>query len=185
MKKLFPILASLALFASACQAGGAQAQPTALSLPTAIFTNTPPASNAPVEASSGNKPGSERVSSADGMTQVYIPDGTFRMGALDAHPKKDEQPDHSVTLKAFWMDKLEVTNAMFALCVKASLCEPPQTFKSETRDSYFGNTEFSEFPVVYVTWAQSSAYCKWAGRRLPTEAEWERSARGDDFRTYT
>jgi formylglycine-generating enzyme required for sulfatase activity len=184
MKKLFPIFIALALFASACQAGGAQAEPTAISLPTAFPTNTPPSVNAPVEVSSGNDSGSERTSSVDGMPQAYIPDGTFRMGALDANPKKDEQPDHNVTLKAFWMDKLEVTNGMFALCMKAGACEPPQEFKSETRDSYFNNPEFNDFPVVYVTWLQASTYCSWAGRRLPTEAEWERAARGDDFRTY-
>ena len=75
MKKLFPILAALALFASACQAGGSQAQPTAPSLPTAFPSNTPPAVNAPVEASSNNESGSERVSSVDGMPQVFVPEG--------------------------------------------------------------------------------------------------------------
>ena len=184
MKKLFPILVILALFASACQVAGAQVEPTALSLPTAFPTNTPPAINAPVEVSAGNDSGSERVSSVDGMPQVFIPDGTFRMGGLDADARIDEKPDHNVTLKAFWMDKLEVTNAMFTLCVKAGACEPPQEFTSGTRDSYFNNAEFNDYPVVYVTWAQASGYCTWAGRRLPTEAEWERSARGDDFRTY-
>ena len=183
MKKLFPILLAMALFASACQAGGAQAEPTPLSLPTAFPTNTPSV-NAPVEASGGNEAGSERVSSVDGMPQVYVPDGTFRMGALDPDPQGDEQPDHSVTMKGFWMDKLEVTNAMFMLCVQAGACEPPQSFNSDTRDSYFNVAEFNDYPVIYVTWAQADTYCKWAGRRLPTEAEWERSVRGDDFRTY-
>ncbi|MBI5945648.1 MAG: SUMF1/EgtB/PvdO family nonheme iron enzyme [Chloroflexi bacterium] len=184
MKKLFPILVILALFASACQAPGAQVEPTALSLPTAFPTNTPPAVNAPAEVSGGNDAGTERVSSVDGMPQVYIPDGTFRMGGLDSDAKTDEIPAHNVTLKGFWMDKLEVTNGMFTLCMKAGVCEPPQYFKSGTRDSYFNNAEFNDYPVVYVTWAQAAAYCTWAGRRLPTEAEWERSARGDDFRTY-
>ncbi len=184
MKKLFPILVALALFASACQAGGSQAQPTAPSLPTAFPSNTPPAVNAPVEVSGNNEAGSERVSSVDGMPQVFIPEGMFRMGALDADNQRDEEPAHNVTLKAFWMDKLEVTNAMYTLCVNASACELPQTLKSDTRESYFTNAEFSDYPVVYVTWAQASAYCTWTGRRLPTEAEWERAARGDDFRTY-
>jgi formylglycine-generating enzyme required for sulfatase activity len=106
------------------------------------------------------------------------------MGALDPDPQGDEQPDHSVTMKGFWMDKLEVTNAMFMLCVQAGACEPPQSFNSDTRDSYFNVAEFNDYPVIYVTWAQADTYCKWAGRRLPTEAEWEHSARGDDFRTY-
>jgi len=184
MKKLFPVLAIVALFASACQAAGSQAEPTALSLPTAFPTNTPPAVNAPEDVSGGNDAGTERVSPVDGMPQIYIPDGTFRMGGLDADAKTDEIPAHNVTLKGFWMDKLEVTNGMFTLCMKAGVCEPPQYFKSGTRDSYFNNAEFNDYPVIYVTWAQASVYCTWAGRRLPTEAEWERSARGDDFRTY-
>lgn len=182
MKKLFPILAVLAIVLSACQAGNAQ--PTAINLPTAFPSNTPPAINPTTEAVSGGEAGSERVSSVDGMPQAYIPDGTFRMGGIDSDVQRDEEPPHNVTLKGFWMDKLEVTNAMYMLCVQASACEFPQTLKSETQESYFNNPEFSDFPVVYVTWLQADAYCTWAGRRLPTEAEWERAARGDDFRTY-
>lgn len=181
MKKLFPITMALVLLLSACQLGG-QAQPTAIALPTAFPTNTPPAINAPAEQ--GGTAGSERASSVDGMPQVYIPDGTFRMGGLDNDVTKDEQPAHSVTLKGFWIDKLEVTNAMYMLCVNAGACEPPQYFKSDTRELYFNNAEFNDFPVVYVTWLQADTYCKWSGRRLLTEAEWERAARGDDFRTY-
>jgi formylglycine-generating enzyme required for sulfatase activity len=180
MKKLFPILMALVLFLSACQLGG-QAEPTAIPLPTAFPTNTPSV-NAPADA--GGSAGSERASSVDGMPQVFVPDGTFRMGALDNDAQKDEQPAHAVTLKGFWIDKLEVTNAMYLLCATSGACEPPQYFKSDTRESYFNNAEFNDFPVVYVTWAQADAYCKWTGRRLPTEAEWERAARGDDFRTY-
>ncbi|MBI3151616.1 MAG: SUMF1/EgtB/PvdO family nonheme iron enzyme [Chloroflexi bacterium] len=180
MKKLFPILMALVLLLSACQLGG-QAEPTAIPLPTAFPTNTPSA-NAPAEQ--GGEAGSERASSVDGMPQVFIPDGTFRMGGMDSDVKKDEQPDHNVTLKGFWMDKLEVTNAMYTLCAQAGGCEPPQRLNSEGRESYFNNAEFSDYPVVYVTWGQALDYCKWAGRRLPTEAEWERAARGDDFRTY-
>ena len=181
MKKLIPILAALAIIASACGAGNAQ--PTAIALPTAFPTNTP-AVNPVQEVESGGDAGSERASDIDGMLQAYIPDGTFRMGAMDEDGQSDERPDHNVTLKGFWIDKLEVTNGMYLLCVKAGACEPPQQFNSETHDQYFNTEEFNAFPVVYVSSLQAEIYCKWAGRRLPTEAEWERAARGDDFRVY-
>lgn len=126
----------------------------------------------------------ERVSTVDGMPQVFIPAGTFRMGGMDVRAAADEMPNHHVQLDAYWMDQLEVTNAMYLLCVKSDTCEPPQSFKSQRRTDYFNNPEFNDYPVVYVTWGQAKAYCEWAGRRLPTEAEWERAGRGDDFRTF-
>lgn len=181
MKRYLFIFIAFALTLAACQGG--QAAPTAISLPTAMPTN-PPAEFNPTAAPVAGKAGEERVSSVDGMTQVYIPEGTFRRGGLDPDAQRTEKPDHNVTIKGFWMDKLEVTNGMYARCVQAGACDPPQNFKSQTRASYFNNSEFNDFPVVYVTWLQADTYCKWAGRRLPTEAEWERAARGDDFRTY-
>jgi serine/threonine-protein kinase len=101
----------------------------------------------------------------------------------DAGPA-DQQPAHKVELSAFWMDQLEVTNAMYAACVDAGLCSPPLETRSITRADYYANPEFAQHPVLFVNWFQAQNYCEWAGRRLPTEAEWEKAARGDDERLY-
>jgi len=125
-----------------------------------------------------------KISSNDGMTQVFIHEGTFIMGGLDVYRENDEQPPHEVFVSAFWMDQVEVTNGMYNLCIQAGACRIPEKIRSDNREEYFGNPEFQDYPVVYVTWFDANAYCQWAGRRLPTEAEWERAARGDDKRNY-
>jgi serine/threonine-protein kinase len=116
------------------------------------------------------------------MVQVYVPAGEFTMGASSGSPAV--QPVHKVTLDAFWIDQTEVTNAMYALCVTAGACQLPSSKNSNTRASYYGDVQFDNYPVIYVNWTKAQAYCSWAGRRLPTEAEWEKAARGTDGRTY-
>lgn len=106
------------------------------------------------------------------------------MGGLDVLRDSDEVPAHDVQLNAFWVDQVEVTNGMYRLCVAAGSCRPPKRTNSDNRLDYFGTVEFKDYPVVHVTWYDANAYCQWAERRLPTEAEWERSARGDDMRTF-
>jgi formylglycine-generating enzyme required for sulfatase activity len=118
----------------------------------------------------------------DGMVMVYVPVGKFEMGSMEGHD--DEQPLHIVALDGFWIDQTEVTNAQYWRCVKARSCTLPKWFSSPTRDSYFTNPDYDDSPVIYVSWFQAEAYCKWAGARLPTEAEWEYAARGSDERVY-
>jgi len=119
---------------------------------------------------------------ADGMAMVYVPEGNFSMGSDNGNA--DEQPVHPVYLDAFRIDKTEVTNVMYGQCVKTGDCQMPSSLKSTLRSSYFYNPQYANYPVIYVNWYDAHDYCLWAGARLPSEAEWEKAARGTDGRVY-
>jgi len=117
-----------------------------------------------------------------GQTLVYVPAGEFTMGS-NAYLK--EQPIHKVYLDAFWIDQTEVTNEQYKACVDADTCEPPSSTRSITHPNYYGDPEFNDYPVIYVNWDKANRYCEvWTGGDLPTEAQWEKAARGTDVRTY-
>jgi eukaryotic-like serine/threonine-protein kinase len=189
MKKFIVVAFTLLSACTANQVPAVKSTATPLPISTRVPPTTIPASTIemtlpPPTVPPTEEPVTQRVSSVDEMPQVYIPAGTFRMGGMDVRRALNEIPEHDVSLDAFWMDELEVTNAMYGLCVNAGGCTLPQELKSQRRREYFTNPEFKDYPVIYVTWGQAKTYCEWAGRRLPTEAEWERAGRGDDFRTF-
>jgi formylglycine-generating enzyme required for sulfatase activity len=113
---------------------------------------------------------------------VLVPAGEFLMGSSDGG--SDEKPQRKVYLDAYRMDRTEVTNAMYAQCVAAGACKAPADISSRTRSKYYNDPQYANYPVLYVSWDAAQAYCKWAGGRLPTEAEWEKAARGTDGRVY-
>jgi formylglycine-generating enzyme required for sulfatase activity len=113
---------------------------------------------------------------------VYIPAGEFIMGSDEG--ETDEGPAHEVYLDAYWIDQTEITNDKYALCVDAGSCNPPLESGSYTRTKYYDDVRFADYPVIFVDWDMANAYCQWAGARLPSEAEWEKAARGENGIIY-
>jgi len=121
---------------------------------------------------------------------VLVPAGEFQMGCDStefggADCDADEFPPHLVFVTSYYIDKHEVSNEMYAECVDAGGCSPLNRTDSHTRDSYYDNPIYKEYPVIHTTWDQAKAYCQWKEKRLPTEAEWEKAARGTlDYRIW-
>jgi formylglycine-generating enzyme required for sulfatase activity len=127
----------------------------------------------------------------DGL--MLISAGAFWMGRDDGPP--EEAPLHRVFVTDFWMERTKVTNAEFAAFLDATGLRPPGSERRYDEDDadarihrrngrWTADAGFEDYPVVEVSWFGARDYCRWKGRRLPTEAEWEKAARGDDRRLY-
>jgi len=118
----------------------------------------------------------------DSVPMVSIPAGVFKMGTPEGEGRSDEWPQREIYLDEFAIDQVEVTNERYMKFVQATgHRNPPNPYGTGTLQSAKG---VEELPVVQVTWYDSKTYCAWAKKRLPTEAEWEKAARGADGRTY-
>jgi formylglycine-generating enzyme required for sulfatase activity len=149
----------------------------------ATQTEAPSATSEPTEdVAMTVSPPLPEITDNQGAVMVLVPAGDFPMGSSNG--LADEKPIHSVYLDAYYIDKFEVTNALYKVCVNAGACNPPIHTGSFTRNSYYGNVQFDQYPVVYVDWNMANTYCEWRGAHLPTEAQWEKAARGTDARIY-
>ncbi len=166
------------------QEATAEASPTPSATPTEELlptpTNTSVPTNTPRPTDTPAPPTATPVSAPAGM--VLIPAGSFTMGSTTG--QADEAPSHQVSLAAYLIDKFEVSNADYRRCVAEGGCTQTKSADGFTRPGYRDSPDFNNYPVVNVTWDQAGAYCRWAGKRLPTEAEWEYAARGADNLTW-
>jgi formylglycine-generating enzyme required for sulfatase activity len=177
--------------------------PTPTDTPTLVPTDTPP-SAPPTDTPTPVPPTSEPMPALLALPpppdMIHVPAGEFVMGNDDGQVDYalrlcneyyddcqrdwflDEQPPHAVYLDAFYIDETEVTNAMYQRCVEAGVCQVPTT--CDWGEPTYGDASKAEHPVVCVRWHDAKTYCEWTGARLPTEAEWEKAARGMDGRIY-
>jgi formylglycine-generating enzyme required for sulfatase activity len=140
---------------------------------------TPTQSITPTPTVFDPRPDDSDFHDASGAPMRAVPaNGEFLMGSLGTSDGPNpSMPAHHVELDAFYIDKYEVTNHLYKACVDAGGCSLPMNYENMRKND-------NNLPVIYVTWFQARSYCEWRGAQLPTEAQWEKSARGADGRLY-
>lgn len=156
--------------------------PTSTLTRTVVRSSTPIPSSTPMPESTPTLIIATHTRSQDGMVMVEVPAGDFTMGSPAGEGGDDEVPQHTVTLDGFWIDRTEVTNAQYRLFVDAVGYQAPT--KCDWGDPTYEDATMANHPVVCVSWEDAQVYCEWVGAKLPTEAQWEKAARGTDRRTY-
>ncbi len=197
--RIFPILAGVGILGLVAIVGAyiLFASPSMFAAPTATQQATLPATETNIPATETAQPAVasteiilptetpflSEIKDKRNVAMVYIPAGEFTMGS-DNSGDIGSRPAHKVDVSGFYIDKYEVTNEMYDACAYAVECRKPSRYGSATRNTYYSNQVFASYPVIYIDWKMANAYCEWRGGRLPTEAEWEKAARGTDERVY-
>jgi len=163
---------------------------TSIPITTAQTTKTPKNTQTQTQMFTSpptNQIGSLMVSEKDGMELIYIPEGNFILGDEEIN----ENPYRNKNLNAFWIDRTEITNQQYYKCYDSGVCSRPKdierfsgsgynTTEYEIKSSYTFFEHQKNLPVWNVDFEQAEIYCNWAGRRLPTDEEWEKAARGEN-----
>ena len=190
MRPIVGILISAAMLLASC---GPEATPTPM--PPVI---EPPALASVTAAPGEPQAGATKALGETGITLLYVPAGEFWMGsaASDALSGANERPQHHIYLDGYWIGRTEVTNAQYARFIEAGGYSRREYWTDESwqwRESNgitapanwdSSGRNGAEYPVVGVSWYEAEAFARWADARLPTEAEWEKAARGTDGRIW-
>jgi len=176
------VLILAAIFGLPALLGGPDSTPTVTATEASVAptpasaTETSEPTSTPVGDTSTPEPLLPEITDAKGAEMILIPAGSFTMGSEAG--EADERPIHVIGMDDYYLDKYEVTNAQYKECVDALVCDLPASTRLYT------DARFSDHPVVFVSWDMAVTFCEWRGARLPTEAEWEKAARGVALLSY-